>query len=46
LLDLVRSKQVLPKDAIAKAVHKAELKAALEKAGFKIEDPEAVAAVA
>jgi twitching motility protein PilT len=44
LLELVRSKQVLPKDALAKAVHKAELKAALEKAGFKIEEPAAVAA--
>jgi twitching motility protein PilT len=44
LLDLVRSKQVLPNDAMAKAIQKAELKVALEKAGFKIDEPVAVAA--
>jgi hypothetical protein len=35
LLELVRAKQVLPKEALAKAVQKAELKTALERAGFR-----------
>ncbi|GAC1603785.1 MAG: hypothetical protein NVS4B10_16460 [Myxococcales bacterium] len=46
LLDLVKAKLVLPRDALAKAVHKAELKTALDRAGFKIDDPEVVARVA
>ncbi|GAC1549117.1 MAG: type IV pilus twitching motility protein PilT [Myxococcales bacterium] len=46
LLDLVKAKLVLPRDALAKAVHKAELKTALDRAGFKIDDPEMVARVA
>ena len=37
LLELVRSKQVLPGEAVAKAVHKADLKAALERAGFRLD---------
>ena len=39
LLELVRSKQVLPKEALAKAVQKTELRTALERAGFR-PDPE------
>ncbi|HYR20344.1 MAG TPA: type IV pilus twitching motility protein PilT, partial [Myxococcales bacterium] len=35
LLELVRSKQVLPKEALSKAVHKAELRQSLERAGFR-----------
>ena len=35
LLELVRGKQVLPKEALAKAVQKSELKVALERAGFR-----------
>ena len=35
LLELVRSNQVLPKEALSKAVHKAELHASLERAGFR-----------
>ncbi|MFL5310445.1 MAG: type IV pilus twitching motility protein PilT [Myxococcales bacterium] len=43
LLELVRSKQVLPKDALSKAVHKADLRQSLERAGFRVdEDVEAV----
>ena len=42
LLELVRSKQVLPKDALSKAVHKADLRQSLERAGFRLdEDAEA-----
>jgi twitching motility protein PilT len=35
LLELVRGKQVLPKDALSKAVHKADLRQSLERAGFR-----------
>jgi len=35
LLELVRAKQVLPKEALAKAVQKSELRASLERAGFR-----------
>jgi len=38
LLELVRSKQVLPKEALSKAVHKAELRQSLERAGFRPDD--------
>ena len=38
LLELVRGKQVLPKEALAKAVQKSELKVALERAGFRLEN--------
>src|SRR5713226_7827201 len=38
LLELVRSKQVLPREALSKAVHKAELRQTLERAGFRLDD--------
>jgi twitching motility protein PilT len=37
LLELVRSKQVLPKEALSKAVAKADLKVSLERAGFRLD---------
>jgi len=37
LLELVRSKQVLPKEALSKAVQKADLKVSLERAGFRLD---------
>jgi len=37
LLELVRGKQVLPREALSKAVHKADLKVALERAGFRLD---------
>jgi len=41
LLELVRSKQVLPREALSKAVHKADLRTALERAGFRPDQDEA-----
>jgi hypothetical protein len=38
LLDLVKQKLVAPAEALGKAVARAELKASLERAGFKIDD--------
>jgi twitching motility protein PilT len=38
LLELVRSKQVLPRDALSKAVHKADLRQTLERAGFRVDE--------
>ena len=43
LLELVKRKQIEPREAMAKAVHKAELRTALERAGFPPE-PESAAA--
>ena len=37
LPELVRSKQVLPKEALSKAVQKADLKVSLERAGFRLD---------
>jgi len=37
LLELVRGKQVLPKEALSKAVAKADLKVSLERAGFRLD---------
>jgi len=41
LLELVRRKMVLPQDALAKAVAKAELRKALEAAGITVTGSEA-----
>ena len=40
LLDLVKSKQVDPDEAYSKAIAKAEFKAQLDRAGFKLTAPE------